>query len=205
MSAAELARRLEVPTNRITEILNGQRGITGDTALCLAHFFGTSAQFWLNLQNLYELRLAEKKAGKSIRALPTLKHHAAYLNRPCPTVSHRLPVPIARQVTFEITCVMENADHIDHVLVGTAAVDDEVAGAVHGAEHGSGAVAAEYQMIGANAPRQFHPFPRAWALGISHKVTKGLYEQCLIAHGGVSAKLLPAPFKNLADVAPCRW
>ena len=73
MSAAELARQLKVPTNRVTEILNGQRAITGDTALRLAHFFGTSAQFWLNLQSLYELRLAERKAGKAIRALPTLK------------------------------------------------------------------------------------------------------------------------------------
>jgi antitoxin HigA-1 len=74
MSAAELARRLDVPTNRITGILNGQRAITGDTALRLAHFFGTSAEFWLNLQSLYELRIARKKAGKSISALPTLKH-----------------------------------------------------------------------------------------------------------------------------------
>ena len=73
MSAAELARQLKVPTNRITEILNGQRSVTGDTALRLAHFFGTSAQFWLNLQNLYELRLAEQKIGKMIKALPTLK------------------------------------------------------------------------------------------------------------------------------------
>jgi addiction module HigA family antidote len=61
MSAAALARQLKVPTNRITEILNGQRAITGDTALRLAHFFGTSAEFWLNLQALYELRLAEAK------------------------------------------------------------------------------------------------------------------------------------------------
>ena len=73
MSAAELARKLQVPTNRITEILNGRRTITGDTALRLAHFFGTSAEFWLNLQSLYEIRLAEKKSGKSIRALPKLK------------------------------------------------------------------------------------------------------------------------------------
>ena len=73
MSAAELARRLKVPTNRITEILNGQRSVTGDTALRLGHFFGTSAEFWLNLQSLYELRLAEHKAGKSIQVLPTLK------------------------------------------------------------------------------------------------------------------------------------
>ena len=56
MSAAELARQLNVPANRITQILNGQRSITGDTALRLGHFFGTSAQFWLNLKVLYELR-----------------------------------------------------------------------------------------------------------------------------------------------------
>jgi antitoxin HigA-1 len=67
MSAAELARRLDVPTNRITEILNGRRAITGDTALGLAHFFGTTAQFWLNLQSLYEIRLAQRRSGKSIR------------------------------------------------------------------------------------------------------------------------------------------
>ena len=73
MSAAELARRLRVPTNRVTEILHGQRAITGDTALRLAHFFGTSAEFWLNLQSLYELRLAEAKTGKAIKKLPTLK------------------------------------------------------------------------------------------------------------------------------------
>ena len=48
MSAAELARQLKVPTNRITGVLNGQRAITGDTALRLGHFFGTSPQFWLN-------------------------------------------------------------------------------------------------------------------------------------------------------------
>jgi len=73
MSAAELARKLDVPTNRITAILNGRRAITGDTALRLAHFFGTSAQFWLNLQSLYELRVAERKLGKAIKALPRLK------------------------------------------------------------------------------------------------------------------------------------
>src|SRR6266446_10816481 len=75
MSAAELARKLDVPTNRVTGILNGQRAITGDTALRLAHFFGTSAEFWLNLQSIYEIRLARKRAGKSIKALPKLKHH----------------------------------------------------------------------------------------------------------------------------------
>jgi addiction module HigA family antidote len=73
MSAAELARQLGVPTNRVTGILNGTRAVTGDTALRLGHFFGTSPEFWLNLQVLYELRLAERKVGKSIRSLPILK------------------------------------------------------------------------------------------------------------------------------------
>jgi antitoxin HigA-1 len=73
MSAAALARKINVPTNRITQILNGTRAITGDTALRLAHFFGTSAQFWLNLQSLYDLRLAQEKVGRSIKGLPKLK------------------------------------------------------------------------------------------------------------------------------------
>jgi antitoxin HigA-1 len=73
MSAAELARKIGVPTNRVTQILNGTRSVTGDTALRLGHFFGTSAQFWLNLQSLYEIRRAQEKAGKSIKALPTLR------------------------------------------------------------------------------------------------------------------------------------
>ncbi len=81
MSAAELARRLRVPTNRVTGILNGQRAITGDTALRLGHFFGTSPEFWLNLQSRYELRLAEQRAGKTIKALPTLKRRKARKER----------------------------------------------------------------------------------------------------------------------------
>lgn len=72
MSAAELGRQLNVPTNRITAIINGQRMITGDTALRLGHFFGNSAQFWLNLQAIYDLRVAESKVGKVIAKLPTL-------------------------------------------------------------------------------------------------------------------------------------
>lgn len=73
MSAAELYRQLGVSTNRITGILNGPWSITGDTALRLAHFFGTSAEFGLNLQNLYESRMAQQKSGKAIDRLPTLK------------------------------------------------------------------------------------------------------------------------------------
>ena len=72
MSAAELGRQLKVPTNRITGVLNGQRAVTGDFALRLALFFGTSADFWLNLQKLNELRLAEQRAGATIRRLPKL-------------------------------------------------------------------------------------------------------------------------------------
>ena len=72
LSAAEVARRIKVPTNRITEILKGRRAITGDTALRLGHFFGTTPDFWINLQKLYELRVAETKSGETIRELPTL-------------------------------------------------------------------------------------------------------------------------------------
>jgi addiction module HigA family antidote len=64
MSAAKLARKIKVPTNRVTAILNGQRSITGDTAVRLARFFGTSSEFWLNLQNLHERRLAEGRGKR---------------------------------------------------------------------------------------------------------------------------------------------
>jgi antitoxin HigA-1 len=73
LSAAAFARQISVPTNRVTQILNGRRSITGDTALRLAHFFGTTAEFWLNLQSLYEIRVAERNAGKTIKSLPTVK------------------------------------------------------------------------------------------------------------------------------------
>ena len=73
MSAAELGRQLSVPTNRNTTIINGQRAVTGDSALRLGHFFGNSAQFWLNLQATHDLRVAEGKAGKLIGKLPTLE------------------------------------------------------------------------------------------------------------------------------------
>jgi len=70
MSAAELARQLHVPTNRITSILSGERAVTADTALRLGHWFGMSGDFWLNLQKHYELRLAESEVGAEIRKLP---------------------------------------------------------------------------------------------------------------------------------------
>ena len=81
ISAAELVRKLIVPANPITGILNGERLITSDSALRLAHFFGTSAEFWLNLQKLYELRIAEQKAGATIRSLPKLAERLKAQNR----------------------------------------------------------------------------------------------------------------------------
>jgi antitoxin HigA-1 len=72
MSAAELAQQIDVPVNRVTSIINGERGITADTALRLGHWFGTSAEFWLNLQSLYELRVARQDVGDRVKKLPTL-------------------------------------------------------------------------------------------------------------------------------------
>ncbi|MEA5524747.1 HigA family addiction module antitoxin [Nodularia spumigena] len=67
ITASELARKLNVPKNRITEIINGQRGITADTALRLGYYFGTGAELWMNLQKNYELKVAEETNGKAIR------------------------------------------------------------------------------------------------------------------------------------------
>lgn len=71
VSPTELARQVGVPPNRITQIIRGQRSITGDTALRLGHWFKTSAQFWLNLQSAYDIRVAERETGAEIRRLPT--------------------------------------------------------------------------------------------------------------------------------------
>ena len=70
VSPTELARQINVPANRISQIINGKRAITGDTALRLGHWFGNSAQFWLNLQSSYDLRIAEQEAGAEIETLP---------------------------------------------------------------------------------------------------------------------------------------
>lgn len=66
----ELARQLRVPANRITQIIQGKRGITGDSALRLAHWFGDAPEFWMGLQIQHELRVASQQAGKEIRSLP---------------------------------------------------------------------------------------------------------------------------------------
>jgi len=66
LSANALAKALDVPVNRVTTILNGQRGVTADTALRLARYFGTTPQLWLNLQKTWELRRAEIETGGEI-------------------------------------------------------------------------------------------------------------------------------------------
>ena len=70
VSPTELSRFIKVPPNRVTQIIHGRRGITGDTALRLGHWFRTGAQFWLNLQSAYEIQQAEERAGKEIARLP---------------------------------------------------------------------------------------------------------------------------------------
>ena len=71
ISPTEFARQIDVPPNRISMILNEKRAITGDTALRLGHWFGNEPQFWLNLQNQFDLAAAEKETGEIIEALPT--------------------------------------------------------------------------------------------------------------------------------------
>src|SRR5262245_4365517 len=67
-SANQFAKMLSVPTNRITAILNAQRSITADTALRLAEFFGTTPEFWMNLQTSYDLKITSTKFGKKIKS-----------------------------------------------------------------------------------------------------------------------------------------
>ncbi|HEY5818911.1 MAG TPA: HigA family addiction module antitoxin [Mesorhizobium sp.] len=66
MSANKLAIALRLPSGRITDILNGKRGVSPETALRLGRCFGNSARFWLNLQTSYELAVAEKEIGQRI-------------------------------------------------------------------------------------------------------------------------------------------
>ena len=73
VTPTELARQLAVPANRIGQIIAGKRSITGDTALRLGHWFGTSPQFWMNLQSQFDLAVAEGRNGDAIRALPTAR------------------------------------------------------------------------------------------------------------------------------------
>ncbi len=70
VTPTEFARQIDVPPNRIGQIIAGKRAVTGDTALRLGHWFGVEPQFWLNLQSAYEIRIAEEKAGREIARLP---------------------------------------------------------------------------------------------------------------------------------------
>jgi len=70
ITPTELARQIDVPPNRISQVIGGKRAVTGDTALRFGHWFGCEPQFWLNLQSAYELRIAEERAGREIARLP---------------------------------------------------------------------------------------------------------------------------------------
>lgn len=74
VTPTELARQIEVPPNRISQIINGKRAITGDTSVRLAHWFGTQPEFWLNLQTAYDVKQAERHLGVAVRRLPTKAH-----------------------------------------------------------------------------------------------------------------------------------
>ncbi len=71
VTPTEFARRINVPANRVSRIINGKRAITGDTALRLGHWFGVEPQFWLNLQAHFDLVSADEEKGAAIRLLPT--------------------------------------------------------------------------------------------------------------------------------------
>lgn len=73
VSQYRLAVDLGVPPRRINEIVHGLRGVTADTALRLGHYFGTSAQFWMNLQGRFDLQVEEDRSGAKIRRLKALK------------------------------------------------------------------------------------------------------------------------------------
>ena len=70
LSAKRLAGVIEVPANRLYQILSGKRSMTADTALRLGQYFGMSADFWMNLQSAYELDLARKRHGRAIQRIP---------------------------------------------------------------------------------------------------------------------------------------
>ena len=71
LTPTEFARQIDVPANRISQIINAKRSITGDTALRFGHWFGVEPEFWLNLQAHFDLVCADKEAGDAIRGLPT--------------------------------------------------------------------------------------------------------------------------------------
>lgn len=76
LTASDLARDIDVPVNRVTGIINGQRGVTADTALRLGHWFGVAPEDWLDLQAQYELAQARRDVGAKVKGLPRLADRA---------------------------------------------------------------------------------------------------------------------------------
>jgi addiction module HigA family antidote len=77
ITLTEFARQIDVPANRVSQIISGKRAITGDTALRFGHWFGTDAQFWINLQAQFDLAVADQATGEEIKKLPTRATYAA--------------------------------------------------------------------------------------------------------------------------------
>ncbi|MEW5425082.1 HigA family addiction module antitoxin [Amorphus sp. 3PC139-8] len=82
ITPTEFARQIDVPANRVSQIIAGKRSITGDTALRFGHWFGTDPQFWLNLQTQYDLAVAHSETGEAIRHLPTKETSARPSGQP---------------------------------------------------------------------------------------------------------------------------
>ncbi len=84
LTAKKLADVIEVPPNRLYQVLAGKRNVTADTALRLAQYFGMSADFWMNLQSAYELDLARQQVGKDLQRIPRRSETAASPQQPTP-------------------------------------------------------------------------------------------------------------------------
>ena len=76
VTPTEFARQIDVPPNRISQIIAGKRTVTGDTALRFGHWFGVDPQFWLNLQTQFDLAAADRSVGAAVRELPTAAERA---------------------------------------------------------------------------------------------------------------------------------
>jgi addiction module HigA family antidote len=77
LSAYRIAKDLKIPANRVTGIVNEERAITAETAVLLGHYFGTSAEMWMNLQARYDLRVAQRAAAGKLSKLPRHEQAAA--------------------------------------------------------------------------------------------------------------------------------
>ena len=71
ITPTKFARQIDVPPNRISQIIAGKRSVTGDTTLRFGHWFGVDPQFWLNLQAQFDLATAAEKSGAAVKELPT--------------------------------------------------------------------------------------------------------------------------------------